>query len=705
MKRAVTFLLLAAAGALAQSTPAPRKPAAPAATPSYKDLKYPELRPIVFPQVDAITLPNGLRVYLLEDHELPLVNGTVLVRTGTLFDPPDKIGLSALASQVLIEGGIASRPGDQMNRRFQDLGAEVATGISQDSLSISFTSLKESSDEVLDMLKDTLIAPEFQQDRLDFAKTRVRNSIAHRNDDGAAMTQREFLSTVYGKNTPFGAQIEYVNLDRINRADLMSFHHRYFFPGNVMLSLQGDFDAGAMKTRLQALFADWKNDQAPVPDFPKADTGGAPGRFLALKRDAVQTWFAIGLVGGKLSDKDYPALQILSDILGSTPRGRLNQKLHGASESISANWAAGYGYDGVFEIKGAINPFRTARVLEMVGQELNAIRTSEVTEEELRAAKDAALNSQVFTFDKQLSVMPRLALYQYFNYPKDYTEQYQKALESVTRADVLRVAKQYLNPSRMTTVVVGNPSSFDAQLESLGAPVTSIDLTIPPPKLEAALGDPATQRHGRELLARAQQAMGGADKLAAVSDYVQDLVYQFEPGAGGQQVTMTERWLAAGHLRQDTVTPSGKVSVYCDGKAGWVASGPASSALIDVQLKQVQSDLFRVLFSVILSDRAPGRKVNALDDNTVEVSDNAGQLVKLVFDSGSGLLKDMLYEAVTANGQLSVINSYSDYRDVGGIKLPSKVAVTVSGQKMQEVTVKNIQINAGIRLQDLEKRP
>jgi predicted Zn-dependent peptidase len=721
----ITALLAVAAIGLAQTTPpsppggrgagsaaggqtAPataRKAAGAAPLPTYRDLKFPDLRPVEAPRIESVTLSNGMRLYLLENHELPLINGTVLVRTGSLFDPPDKIGLAAIAGQVMMAGGTANRPGEDASGRFQNLGAELGGSIAEDSASISFSALKENADDVLDILKDVLTAPDFPQDRLDLVKAQRRNAIAHRNDDAAAIVRREFVGTVYGKDTPYGAQMEYSNLDRINRSDLVSFYQRYFFPKNMILALDGDFDPARIKARMEALFGDWKPDPPPVPEFPKASTAGAPGKFLAVKRDVNQAYFILGQVGGQYKDADYPALQIAADILGGGQRGRLGQKLRGAVNSLSTTWAASFDHPGVFQISGSLNPFKTTQVIQAIVQELTRIGASLVTEEELKTAKDTALNSLVFAFDNQISMLPRLTQFEYFNYPKDYTQQYQKALESVTRADILRVAKERLDPTRMTLVVVANPTAFEQPLESLGGEVTPLDLTIPPPKPEAISGDPATQRRGRQLLTRAQQAMGGADKLAGVTDYVQEIGYQFDVSAGGAQATMTERWMAPGHLRQDTTLPAGKYSVYSDGKTGWVASAQDSSALAGVQLKQVQGDLFRILFPLLLSDRAAGRKVNSLDDNTVEIGDGAGQIVKLVFDAGTGLLQNVLYDATTENGPAAVIDTYSDYREVGGLKLPYKVTVTLTGKKYQEVTIKSVRLNTGLKLQDLEKRP
>lgn len=712
MTRAVAILALAAT-ALAQAppeaqapppkpAPAPRKPAPAAALPSYNELKFPELRPIASPAVQEFTLPNGLRLLLLEDHELPLINGAVLVRTGSAFDPPEKTGLAAFATQVMLEGGAATKPGDRLVRRFQDLGAEIQGTVAENFLAISFTGLKQNAYGLVDALKDGLTAPTFPQDRIDLLKVRLRNAIAHRNDDPAAILRREFLATVFGKHSPQGAQVEYVNLERINRRDLVEFHKRYFFPGNVIVALHGDFVPAEMKIRMEAFFADWKSGEAPVPAFPDAGNPGAPGKFLAVKKDVTHSFFAVGGVSSDRLDKDNPALEIMAGVLS----GRLNQLLNGNVDSLSASWTPALGHPGLFEVTGDIaSPFLTPKVLRTVYGELNKIRVQEVSEEELKTARAAAADSLAFAFDNQLSLMPRLAEYRYFNIPPDYTQQYQKALAAVTRAEVLRVARTRLDPEKMTTVVVANPTAFEEPLESLGgAPVSLIDLTIPPPKAEAPVGDEASQRRAKELLVRAQQAMGGADKLAAVTDYVQELAYQFDLSAGGARIDMTERWLAPGYLRQDSTSATGKLSVYCDGKMGWIASANAAHALTGVQLRQEQSDLFRMVFPLLLSDRAPSRKLNAVDDETVEISQGEDS-VKLVFDPDTGLPKNALYEAATASGMLPVIETYSDYRDLSGLKIPYKIAITLSGRKYQDLTMKSMQINVGLKVADLEKRP
>lgn len=708
-----TLILAAAATALAQNPP-PKTPAVPhksaataAAIPNYNELKFPELRPVAIPPVQSFTLPNGMQLLLLEDHELPLVDGTVLVRTGSAFDPPEKAGLAALAMQAMLEGGTTARPGEELVRQFQDFGAELTGAVSWNLLSISFSGLKDNDGAMIAALKDGLTTPEFPQDCIDRLKTRLRNSIAHRNDDGAAIVEREFVSTIFGKHTPYGAQMEYVNLDRINRGDLVSFHQRYFFPKNLTVAIAGDFDPAIMKERVEVLFGDWKSEQPPAGAFPDAGRAIAPGKFLAAKKDAMHAFFAVGGLGTEQLDKDNPALEIMAGVLAGGPNGRLNRLLRGNVDGLAASWKAGMGHPGLFEVSGTIaNPFFTPKVLQTIYDELKKIRDEEVSDRELKTAKAIALNRLIFAFDNRLAVMPLLAEYQYFHIPEDYTGQYQKALEAVTRADVLRVARERMDPDKLTTVVVANPTAFEAPLESLGgSPVHAIDLTIPAPKAEATVGDAASQRRARQLLARAQQALGGADKLAAVTDYMQEIAYQFDIGAGGAQANMTERWIAPNYVRQDTISGGAKISVYCDGKIGWIVSGGASGALLGVQLQQVESNLFRTMFPLLVSDRAPGRTLNAIDDQTVEISDGGGNIVKIVFDNATGLPKNELYDAPVANGTVSVIETYADYREVSGLKIPFQTSVELAGKKFQKLTIKSIHINTGLKVADLEKRP
>jgi zinc protease len=710
MKKTLVTLLMTAASVAAQAPPAGQPAARPAAAaPSYKDLKFPPLRPIQIPKVATFTLPNGMKLYLLEDHELPIIHGVARVRTGNLFDPADKAGLATMTGMVIRTGGTRTKTGEQLDEQLENIAASVESDIGESTGSVSFSTLKENTDEVLGVFKDVLTAPEFRPDKITLARTQLRGGIARRNDDARGVAEQEFTDIVYGKDSPYGWQVEYATVNRITRADLQDFYKRYFFPANIMLGVWGDFDTDAMKAKIEKLFADFAVEQPPVPEFPKVAGSPAPGTYLAVKKDVTQTFFSIGQLGGQFNDKDYPALVIMADILGGGFRSRLVQRVRtkmGNAYDISADWDANYDHPGLFEISGGTKSLSTVETFKAIQEEVDRMRTSEVTEEELKTAKDTALNSLVFAYDTRSKTLGRMLTYAYYGYPLDFIQQYQKALEAVTRADVLRAAKEHLNPAAFTTVAAGNPDDFGHSLDTLGAPVNTIDLTIPQEKLEAGKADATSLEKGKQLLARAQQAVGGADKLAAVKDYTQSFEFQLESSAGRMLVKETDRWIAPTYFRQDTELPAGKIAAFCDGRTGWISTPQGWGPLAGPQLKQVQSDLFRLYFRLLLSDRIEGRTVNALDDNTIEIADATGQTARLEFDADTRLPQRVLYEIARAGGPpIPAEEAWSDFEETGGVKVPHRIAVMQGGRKYAELMVTDFKVNSGIQLQELQKRP
>lgn len=491
--RTIPLLLLAAAAAMAQRATLPTVPNLP----DYRALRFPALKAVRIPKPETFTLPNGLKVFLLENHELPVVSGSAIVRTGNLFDPPAKRGLAELTGTVLRTGGTREMSGDQLDELLENMAASVESSISESRGSVSFSCLRENTDKVMAIFHDVLTSAGFRQAKLDLARTQMRSSIARRNDDPAGIASREFSSILYGRESPYGWNIEYEHVDRIGRDDLVAFYKRYFFPANIMLAVYGDFSSAEMRARIERMFAGWDYRQPPVPRFPEFVAKAAPGVYFAARADVNQTFFEIGHTGGLLSDPDYPALQVASNILGSGFTSRLMRRVRtelGYAYNIGASWGAGYVSPGLFEISGSTKSKTTVETIREIRQELAKLRGAEVTAEELKTAKDAVENSFVFFFDTPARTLSRLVMYEYYGYPADFIFQYQKAVSQVTRADVLRVARKYLRPENLTIVAVGNAREFGQPLSVLGGPVQTLDLTIPEspvPAAQSGEGQPA----------------------------------------------------------------------------------------------------------------------------------------------------------------------------------------------------------------------
>lgn len=699
MKRAL--LALCAAGAMLAQT---------AVAPSYKDLKYPPLPQVKIPEPTPVTLSNGMRVFLLEDHELPLVRGIALIRSGNLFDPPDKKGLSEFMAEVMRSGGTKTKTGDQIDEELENIAASVESGMDETSASMSFSALKENADTVLKVFKDVMTAPEFREDKLDLAITQTRSAIARRNDEASGIPDRELMRILYGPTTPYGWQVEYEDLNHIHRQDLVEFYKRYYFPKNVMLAVYGDFKVDEMKQKLEALFADWKVEQPPVPKFPEVSVKPAPGIYFAEKDDVTQTFFAIGELGGTLRDKDYAALQVAANILGQGFTSRLMSEIRtklGYAYDISAQWAANWDHPGTFRIGGSTKSQSTTETLQAIRVELDKMRTAEVTDRELNESKEGVLNSFVFFFDSPAKTLNRVMRYEYFGYPKDFLFQYQKAIQAVTRADVLRVAKEHFLPENLAIVAVGNPKEFGKPLSVLGK-VNTLDLTIPEPKAEGAKMGADSVAKGKALLERAQQAMGGADKLAAVKDFVMSAEMDLQGGPmGAMKIKQVNRWIAPGTFRQDQTLPMGTIVAYSDGKSGWLALPPPQGvmAMPAPVLAQARGEIFREWIPLMLSGRDSGRTVSAVDANAVEITEGSLK-VRVEFDAATGLPARQIYSETDMRGAPSEVKeTFSDWRDAGGVKLPYKAQIEQGGNKAGDLTVSEIKLNAGLDAAELSRKP
>ncbi|MBL8232464.1 MAG: insulinase family protein [Bryobacterales bacterium] len=719
-KRTALLLIMSGAfasnHALAQPAPATAKPPAAKAKPvaavkpagkTWKDLKYKPLKEIRLPEITSFTLSNGMKVFLLEDHQLPLVRGFAYVRTGNVYDAPDKTGLSDVFGDVLRTGGTKSKTGDQLNEMLEGIAASVESGVGETSGSIGFNTLTEHTDAVLDAFHEIVTEPRFAQDKIDVIKSRMRSGISRRNDQAGGIASREFERLVYGADTPWGRQMEYETLDRITRDDLLAFYQRYYFPSNVILAVYGDFVSSTMRVKLEKLFSGWNAKQPAVPAVPPVTAKAKPGVYFAEKSDVNQTFFRMGHLGGKLSDKDYPALEVMTDILGGGGfTSRLLQKVRsdlGYAYNVSAGWNAQMDHTGTFTIGGSVKAENTVDALKVIREEVDKIRTSEVTDDELRIAKESTLNSFVFNFDTPAKTIQRLMRYEYYGYPKDFIFQYQKAIAAVTKADVLRVAKQYIKPEEFVIVGVG-PKDLGAPLTALNLPVNKLDITIPEPKQATAKADSQTLAAGKQLLAKLQAAVGGADKIASVKDYTHKANVTVQNVPGGLKVEQLTRILPP-QIRLDQKLPFGTITVYSDGKGGGFIAGPQGTGPLPPQFaKQTQEELFRSPISLWLSDRVAGRQVNAAGPNVVEITDAQNNWARVELDA-AGLPVKVTYKTQDMSGPAENEGVYSDWKDVDGLKLPHSMKVSQKGKVVAEIAIAEYKLNSGLKEEDLSKKP
>ncbi|HEX9254953.1 MAG TPA: insulinase family protein, partial [Candidatus Angelobacter sp.] len=250
--KALLFLLLALSFTAAHAqTAKPLKPkAAPAKTSngvvtSWQKVPIPALHQFKPQEPRRVQLPNGMVIFLQEDHELPLIDGTIRIRGGSREEPAGKVGMIALYAEVWRTGGTKSKTGDELDDFLEAHAARVEASDSADSTFLSWSSLKENYDQVFPVVIDLLENPEFRQDKIDLARQQFASLISRRNDDVDEIASRESTKLAYGADNPYARTAEYATIDALTREDLLQWHKRTVAPGNMILGIAGDFDSAA----------------------------------------------------------------------------------------------------------------------------------------------------------------------------------------------------------------------------------------------------------------------------------------------------------------------------------------------------------------------------------------------------------------------------------------------------------------------------
>lgn len=675
------------------------KPAA--AVPVYKTLKYPPLKAVQIPKVEQFTLPNGIKVMILENHELPLASGSIRIRTGALLEPLDKAGLAGIVGQVLRSGGTKKRSADALNTRLESMAASVEAGVGNESGSVGFSCLKENLDEVLELLKEVATEPAFSQDRFDLAITQAKSGISRRNDDPGDIMGREYQNLLYGKDTAYGNNEEYATIGNIKREDLIAFHERYYFPANMTIAVYGDIDTAKVKAKLEQVFAGWNPQRPAVPAFPAVTKQKSAGVYVADKPDSEQTFFSIGHLGGKLSDKDYAALAVMADILGGGFSSRLFQHIRSDKSlayNISASWNADYLHEGTFTVSGSTATANTEKAIAESIKEVKRMREEMVGPAELEAAKQRVENSFVFSFASPVQTLNRLMNYQYYGYPEDFITRYKDAVAKVTAQDILRVAKEYIKPEEFTIVAVGQTEQFADTLKPLGA-VKKLDITIPQPKAETVKADANSLAAGKAALDKVAAAVGGKDKIAGVNDYTQSISSELSMGGNKVNVKQTNSWLKPMVFRQVNELPFGKIIAFFDGEKGFLKAPQGEQPLAGPFAAQVRGQLQRDYFAILQSNELAGRTVNLIKDGELELKDASGVVMKFSYDPVTFLPAKLAF----SEGGMSAEIQYGEFKEIAGLKLPTQLKISQNGQ-ISTQTITEWKINSGLTLAGLSAK-
>ncbi|GAN31863.1 MAG: putative peptidase [Candidatus Brocadia sinica] len=433
-----------------------------------------KFKPLNFipPKVDRVVLENGMILYLLEDHDLPLFNITARIRTGAIYEPQEKAGLASLTGYVMRSGGTIAMPPDKMNEEIEFMAASVETSIDRESGSASLSTLKKDIDKGLKIFADVLMNPAFPEDKIKMRKDEVIESIRRENDNPTQIAHREFRRILYDSKHPYSRKIDGTleSIEKITRDDMVAFHKKFFHPNNIILGISGDFNKEEIIKKLDAVFAGWKKEDTDFPEVPKVEKRFEKSVYYVYK-DINQANVIMGHLGIHRKSPDYFPVMIMNFILGGgsfTARipGRIRSDEGLAYSAFSAFQTA---RDlGIFFVSCQTKLESTNRAISIALEEIDKIRKAPIDKEELALAKETFMNQFVFRFMTSASIVAQKVDIEYEDLPLNYFETYLDKVQSVTQEDVQRVARKYLHPDEIKILVVGDKEKFDKPLDSFG---------------------------------------------------------------------------------------------------------------------------------------------------------------------------------------------------------------------------------------------
>ncbi len=686
--------------------PAPR-PAAPAASALPDTALGLRAAPRGFAPLAPVeaALPNGLRLLLVSDRRLPWVTGSLVVHTGTLADPADRAGLTEVAARALRgSGGGAGLDPDATEDRLERAGIDIAVEVGESALTYTLRCPSGALDGALAILGPMISTATPVPEAIDRARAVLRDRVSARNANAEAVAAREAAADLLGASAP--PRPEFETLNNIGPEDVRSLLAKHVTPGNAVLILGGDFDPAAARAAVEKAFGAWSG-AAPQPvSAPAAEPRKPAGMRLADLAYLPSAVFALSRRAPGLGDPMGPAVLVLAELAGGA--GNQSRIAWLAHEHPSwslrgrASWEAAPNRPGIFAIRGTADSSYPVEALRGLFEKMEEIRAGSIDEAGLAQARARAISA----WTGRLSLAPLRLAYDETavraGLPAGHSAAFLRGLHAVTKADVAAAAKTLLDPAGFHLALLTNATISNRPLSDLREPALPIDLTIAPARPFDAKTDPASLEEGRKQLARFQEALGGRARLAALRDFT----IVSEGTHLGVPVKVWDRWLGPATYRQDQETGGSRVSVFYDGEIGWVGTPGRVGPLPPYVLTQVRGELFRLPPLLASSDSDPKRTVSHSGGNILVIRNDRDQAARLYLDESTGLPGRLTYRSANTSGApVSVEEIWTEWKDFGSIKFPTRILVRHDGTKVGDMTVTEVKTGSGITKEEMERKP
>ncbi|WP_345268517.1 insulinase family protein [Nibrella viscosa] len=648
---------------------------------------------------ESFTLANGLRVFVVQNNKLPRVAFNLLLDYEPILEG-DKAGYVSIAGELL-KTGTKTRTKDQIDEAVDFMGATLNTSPT----GIYAASLKKHTNQLLELMADVLLNPNFTQAELDRLKKQNISAIASRKDNPNAIASLVSNAVMYGKNHPYGETETEETVGRVTLADARTFYTTYFRPNIGYLAVVGDITPAEARTLVEKHFSKWQRGDVPKPTYAMPKAPEKTKIVLVDRPSAAQSVIAVVSPAElKPGSPDAIRTSLMNDILGGGATARLFMNLrekhgytYGANSSLTSDKLIGRFRAGA-SVRTAVTDSAVAELMH----ELKAIREGVPTDEELKRTKSIFSGNYVFSLENPQTIANYAIRTAQYGLPADYYANYLKNVEKVTDAEIKQMAQKFIDPSRVYIVVVGKGADIADKLKRFGdieyydAQGNKVD--APTPAKAAPVG-----MNAQQVIDKYIAAVGGKDALTKVKDITVTLNTEIQ----GQAMEMVRKSMAPNKSSM-VATAMGMevVKMVSDGSKVSMMQMGQGQTLEGKDARQITltSGTFpelRMAENGVKATLAGTEKVNGKDAYKVVYTTDEGITWTDFFDAESGLRVQQITTQQGPQGAIQVPVSFSNYKEVNGIKFPYTIQQSM-GPMQLTLNVKNIEVNKGLKESDFE---
>ncbi|WP_192822882.1 insulinase family protein [Rufibacter sp. LB8] len=677
----IFFLTLATTlGSVAQTT----KQSPPAAGPA----------PVIaLGNYETFTLSNGLKVYVVENRNLPTVAMTLVLDRPPVLEG-EKVGMTSAAG-YLLRTGTTTRTKDQLDEEIDFIGASLNTTAT----GFSASGLKKHFPKLLELTSDVVLRPQFKQEELDKFKKQMTANVVSSKDDPAAMESNLQQALLFGKNHPYGEIISEKSIENIALTDVQSYYNSYFRPNIGYLAIVGDITAKDAKKLVKQYFDKWKKGTVPQATYPAPAKIPATQVAVVDRPNSVQSNIAVTYaVDLKPGSPDAIAATLMNNILGGS-FARLDANLrekhaytYGSNSSLSPDRLAGR-FSAYASVRNAVTDSAFAQIII----EMDRLRKEPVPAEELKKVQNMMTGSFARSLENPLTVAMFAINTARFNLPKDYYANYLKNVAAVTPADIQRVAQQYLQPNNAYLTAVGNAREITDRLKIFNRNQPLAYYNAFGEKTEAPMASLPAGVTAQSVLANYLKALGGKENV----EKVKDLTVKRTMNVPGAQLVVSQQSKGQDKMLMTVNNGGYEINrVQINGAKGQMVSGPQVKEIAGPELQDQKLENWA--FGFLNYGQAGVKlalnqmeKIAGRDAYKLELVMPSGKKAFHYFDAQTGLKVREVAIEETGYGNASQTMDYKDYREVNGVKFPHQIDLHLGGQIISS-NVTSVEINKNL---------